>query len=113
MDVMKHFSVPVFPWGKRPPGLEDVLSLTRHLEELGFYSANTPLINTLDARSGGAFAHFNNKYTLDALTLLPAMVAATEHLRIAVDGVRIVAARGGSRLVWKDLASATTFSVED
>ena len=87
METMKHFSIPVFPWGKNPPSLDDIVRLTQTVEALGFYSANTPLINTLHARSGGAFAHFGNRSSLDALSMLPAMVAVTDRIRIAVDGV--------------------------
>ena len=86
-EMMKHFSVPVFPWGKQPPTLKDLVSQAQHAEALGFYSINTPLINTLAARSGGGFARFGNSFVLDALTVLPAMVASTEHIRVAVDGV--------------------------
>ena len=86
-ELLKHFSIPVFPWGKNPPSLNDIVRLSRHVETLGFYSVNTPLINTLAARSGGAFGRFDNRYTLDALSMLPAMVAVTENIRVAVDGV--------------------------
>ena len=85
--LTKHFSIPVFPWGKKPPDLDDIVRLTRHVEALGYYSVNTPLINTLQARSGGAFGRFDNRYTLDALSILPAMMAISDTIRIAVDGV--------------------------
>lgn len=87
MRLMKHFSVPLFPWGKQPPTLESLTKQAQHAETLGFYSVNTPLINTLHARSGGAFGRFGNRFTLDALSVLPALVAVTQHIQVAVDGV--------------------------
>ncbi|MBH98686.1 MAG: hypothetical protein CMM56_09595 [Rhodospirillaceae bacterium] len=86
-QLMKHFSVPIFPWGKKPPTLEELISQTKHAETLGFYSVNTPLINTLHARSGGGFARFGNHYVLDALSVLPILVTHTNRIRVAVDGV--------------------------
>ena len=85
--LMKHFSVPVFPWGKRPPTLEELVKQAQHAEALGFYSVNTPLINTLHARTGGGFARFGNRFVLDALTVLPVLVTSTKSIRVAVDGV--------------------------
>ena len=86
-EHLRHFSIPVFPWGKTPPDLDAILEYACYAESLGFYSLNMPLINTLDARSGGAFAHFDNRYTLDALAVLPAIVGATTNIRVAVDGI--------------------------
>jgi len=86
-EHLRHFSIPVFPWGKTPPDLDAIITYAQYAEKLGFYSVNMPLINTLDARSGGAFAHFNNRYTLDALAVLPAIVGATTKIRVAVDGI--------------------------
>ena len=86
-EHLRHFSIPVFPWGKTPPDIDAIIEYARHAESLGFYSVNMPLINTLDARSGGAFAHFGNRYVLDALSVLPAIVTATTSIRVAVDGI--------------------------
>lgn len=86
-EHMRHFSIPIFPWGKAPPDLAGIIQYARHAESLGYYSVNMPLINTLHARSGGAFAHFGNRYTLDALSVLPAIVGATDGIRVAVDGI--------------------------
>lgn len=86
-EHIRHFCIPVFPWGKTPPDLDTIIKQAQHAESLGFYSVNMPLINSLDARSAGCFAQFNNKYTLDALSVLPAVVGATKNIRVAVDGI--------------------------
>ena len=85
--LIKHFSIPIFPWGKSPPTLAELVAQAQHAEALGFYSVNIPLINTLYARTGGGFARFGNRSTLDALSVLPALVATTSEIRVAVDGV--------------------------
>ena len=86
-EHIRHFSIPIFPWGKTPPDLDTIIKQALHAESLGFYSVNMPLINSLDARPAGCFAHFDNNYTLDALSVLPAIVGATKDIRVAVDGI--------------------------
>ena len=88
MNMMDHFCAVTFPWGKEPPNLDDIVKVARHAEKLGFYSVNLPLVNTIRKMGqGGPFAKFDNNYSLDALTLLPAMVMATEKIRVAVDSI--------------------------
>ena len=108
MSIMDRFIAVTFPWGKKPPVLEDVVNVARHAEKLGFYSVNLPLVNTMLPMPGGPFIRVGNTYSLDALALLPAMVAATEKIRVAVDAIPLYQA---PPYVWaKYLASLDVIS---
>lgn len=85
MGVMDQFSVTTYPWGKRPPTIEEIVKATQHAEKLGFYSINIPLL--MGFPDVGSFKDYNNKYVLDALVVLPEMVRATTNLRIAIDSM--------------------------
>ena len=87
MSILSYFSVVSFPWGRTPPQVDDVVAVARRAEELGFHSVNLPLVDVITPRPGGPFAKFGNSYTLDALVLLPAMVMATQRIRVAVDAI--------------------------
>ena len=39
-EHIRHFSIPIFPWGKTPPDLEAILEIAKHAESLGYYSVN-------------------------------------------------------------------------
>ena len=75
MPIMDHFSVAVFPWGRKPPTMTEVVEAAQYAEKLGFYSVNVPLMNAIP--DAGPFARFGNKSILDARVLLPAIIAAT------------------------------------
>ena len=85
MPIMDHFSVAVFPWGRKPPTMNEVVEAAQHAEKLGFYSVNVPLMNAIP--DAGPFGRFGNKSILDARVLLPAIIAATSKIRIAVDSI--------------------------
>ena len=85
MPIMDHFSVAVFPWGRKPPTMTEVVEAAQYAEKLGFYSVNVPLMNAIP--DAGPFARFGNKSILDARVLLPAIIAATSKIRIAVDSI--------------------------
>jgi alkanesulfonate monooxygenase SsuD/methylene tetrahydromethanopterin reductase-like flavin-dependent oxidoreductase (luciferase family) len=88
VSILDRFCVTTYPWGKKPPLFDDVVKVAQHAEKLGFYSVNLPMVNTLmGPETGGPFALMGNSYTLDALTLLPAMVRGTETIRVAVDSI--------------------------
>ena len=89
MNPLEHCSVVTFPWGKKPPTLDEIIAVTKAAEDMGFYSINLPLVNAIKPRAGGPFADFNNCYSLDALAVLPAMVSATKRIRIAVDAIPV------------------------
>ena len=89
MTILDRCSIVTFPWGKTPPGLDDIIAVARRAEELGFHSVNIPLVNLIKPLPDGPFDKFGNNYTLDALALLPAMVAATTTIRVAVDAIPI------------------------
>ena len=38
MPIMDHFSVAVFPWGRKPPTMNEVVEAAQYAEKLGFYS---------------------------------------------------------------------------
>ena len=85
MPIMDHFSVAVFPWGRKPPTMTEVVEAAQYAEKLGFYSVNVPLMNAIP--DAGPFGRFGNKSILDARVLLPAIIAATSRIRIAVDSI--------------------------
>ena len=85
MPIMDHFSVAVFPWGRKPPTMNEVVEAAQYAEKLGFYSVNVPLMNAIP--DAGPFGRFGNKSILDARVLLPAIIAATSRIRIAVDSI--------------------------
>ena len=85
MPIMDHFSVAVFPWGRKPPTMTEVVEAAQYAEKLGFYSVNVPLMNAIP--DAGPFGRFGNKSILDARVLLPAIIAATSKIRIAVDSI--------------------------
>ncbi|MFQ5874432.1 MAG: LLM class flavin-dependent oxidoreductase [Dehalococcoidia bacterium] len=76
MSILDRFSTVTFPLGRKLPTLDEVAKASQHAEKLGFYSINLPMV-TSSFRS------------LDALTLLPAMVAATSTIRIAIDAIPV------------------------
>ena len=80
-DALDRIGVYVFPWGKRPPTLESVVRLTRHMERLGLDSVQMPWHFTLPA----ARFDWGNRYLLDPLVVLPAMVAGTTRIRIGLN----------------------------
>ena len=85
MPIMDHFSVAVFPWGRKPPTMNEVVEAAQFAEKLGFYSVNVPLMNAIP--DAGPFGRFGNKSILDARVLLPAIIADTSKIRIAVDSI--------------------------
>ena len=87
MSALDNCSVVTFPWGKKPPTIDEIVTVARAAEDMGFYSINLPLVNLITPRPGGPFDDFGNCYTLDALAVLPAMVTATKKIRIAVDAI--------------------------
>ena len=45
MSVLPELSVAAFPWGRKPPTVDDVVKLAMQAERLGFYSVNVPMVN--------------------------------------------------------------------
>ncbi len=80
-DVLSRIGVYVFPWGKRPPTVQSVVDVARHLEALGVDSVQMPWHFTLPA----ARFDWGNRYLLDPLVVLPAVVAATTRVRVGLN----------------------------
>jgi alkanesulfonate monooxygenase SsuD/methylene tetrahydromethanopterin reductase-like flavin-dependent oxidoreductase (luciferase family) len=80
-DTLSRIGVYVFPWGKRPPTVESVVRLTRHMEALGLDSVQMPWHFTLPPDR----FDWGNRFLLDPLVVLPAMVAATNRVRISLN----------------------------
>jgi alkanesulfonate monooxygenase SsuD/methylene tetrahydromethanopterin reductase-like flavin-dependent oxidoreductase (luciferase family) len=80
-DTLSRIGVYVFPWGKRPPTVESVVRLTRHMEALGLDSVQMPWHFTLPPDR----FNWGNRFLLDPLVVLPAMVAATSRIRIGLN----------------------------
>ena len=85
MSILDHFSATTFPWGRRPPTLDEIVKTAQRAEELGYSTMNIAMVNVLV--NAGPFARYENKYTLDALAVLPAMVTATKNIPIVVDAI--------------------------
>ncbi len=67
--------------GASGPTVESVVRLTRHMERLGLDSVQMPWHFTLPPARFG----WGNRYLLDPLVVLPAMVAATTRIRIGLN----------------------------
>jgi len=80
-ETLSRIGVYVFPWGKEPPTVESVVRLTRHMERLGLDSVQIPWHFTLPPARFG----WGNRYLLDPLVVLPAMVAATTRIRVGLN----------------------------
>lgn len=85
MPRISDMSLMLFPWDARKPTVNDIVSVAKHAEDLGFYSATLPTHMTMPP--GWLFNTFQNQDILDALVVVPAIAAATTRLRIGFNSV--------------------------
>ncbi len=83
--MLDRFSIVSFPWGRTLPTVDELIKVAQHTEKLGFYSFNLPMVNHL--KGEGPFSLWDNVDTLDPLTVLPILIAATDRIPLIVDGV--------------------------
>jgi alkanesulfonate monooxygenase SsuD/methylene tetrahydromethanopterin reductase-like flavin-dependent oxidoreductase (luciferase family) len=83
MTVLDRVGVYLFPWGKRPPTIESLVHLAQHAERLGFDSVHVPWHFTLP--NNWIFPGFGNRFLLDPLVVLPALVERTSRVRVSLN----------------------------
>jgi alkanesulfonate monooxygenase SsuD/methylene tetrahydromethanopterin reductase-like flavin-dependent oxidoreductase (luciferase family) len=83
MSVLDRVGVYLFPWGKRPPGVASLVELAQHAERLGFDSVHVPWHFTLP--NSWIFPGFGNRFLLDPLVVLPALVERTSRIRVSLN----------------------------
>jgi alkanesulfonate monooxygenase SsuD/methylene tetrahydromethanopterin reductase-like flavin-dependent oxidoreductase (luciferase family) len=81
--ALARFGVYLFPWGKRPPTAHALVELALHAEELGFDSIHVPWHFTLP--TNWIFPEFGNRYLLDPLVVVPAIVERTSRIRVSLN----------------------------
>ncbi len=86
MAGIEQFSVVAFPWGKKPPTVEELVQAARHAEQLGFYSVNVPMVNA-SLRSDHLFSALGHDHILDALVAMTAMLRSTGAIRVCSDAL--------------------------
>lgn len=82
MGIMDSFSPALLPWGTKLLTADDVVSVAKHAEELGFYSLTMPIILRLPDEP--LYERFGNENIVDSLVLFPLIVQATSTIRIGV-----------------------------
>ena len=86
MALMDQLSAVAFPWGKKPPTVDELVNVARTAEELGFYSVNVPMVNA-SLRGDHLFSALPHHHILDALVVMTAMLRATSTIRVASDAL--------------------------
>jgi alkanesulfonate monooxygenase SsuD/methylene tetrahydromethanopterin reductase-like flavin-dependent oxidoreductase (luciferase family) len=81
--VLDRVGVYLFPWGKEPPTVQSIAALAADAEALGFDSVHVPWHFTLP--DNWIFPEFGNRFLLDPLVALPAIVAATSRIRVSLN----------------------------
>lgn len=84
--VMEQLSVVAFPWGRKPPTVEELVQVALHAEQLGFYSVNVPMVNA-SLRDDHLFSALPHDHILDALVVMTAMLGATSTIRVCSDAL--------------------------
>lgn len=82
MNGLDRFGVYLFPWGKQPPTVDSIVGLAQHAEQLGYDSVHVPWHFTLPATEW-IFPEFDNRFNLDPLVVVPAIVERTQRIRVA------------------------------
>jgi alkanesulfonate monooxygenase SsuD/methylene tetrahydromethanopterin reductase-like flavin-dependent oxidoreductase (luciferase family) len=78
--ALDRFGVYVFPWGRRPPTVDELADLACHAEQLGFDSVHVPWHFTLP--DTWIFPGFGNSFILDPLVVLPTVARRTSRIKI-------------------------------
>lgn len=81
--ALTRFGVYLFPWGKEPPSARSLVELALHAERLGFDSVHIPWHFTLPRT--WIFPEFGNRYLIDPLVVLPAIVERTSRIRVSLN----------------------------
>jgi alkanesulfonate monooxygenase SsuD/methylene tetrahydromethanopterin reductase-like flavin-dependent oxidoreductase (luciferase family) len=82
-EALSRFGVYLFPWGKQPPTVRSLVDLALHAEALGYHSLHVPWHFTLPR--AWIFPEFGNRYLLDPLVVLPAIVERTSRIRVSLN----------------------------
>jgi alkanesulfonate monooxygenase SsuD/methylene tetrahydromethanopterin reductase-like flavin-dependent oxidoreductase (luciferase family) len=81
--MLERFGFYIFPWGKTPPSVEKLVDIAKFGEELGFDSVHLPYHLTLP--TNWIFPDFGNRDVIDPLVVLPAIIQATDRIRISLN----------------------------
>jgi probable F420-dependent oxidoreductase len=81
--MLEKFGFYIFPWGKTPPTVEKLVDIAKFGEELGFDSVHLPYHLTLPTT--WIFPDFGNRDVIDPLVVLPAIIQATNRIRISLN----------------------------
>jgi alkanesulfonate monooxygenase SsuD/methylene tetrahydromethanopterin reductase-like flavin-dependent oxidoreductase (luciferase family) len=79
-SILGRFGVYVFPWGKRPPSIDEIIDLAKYAEELGFDSVHIPWHFTLP--TNWIFPDFGNRFLMDPLVIFPILAHETKRVRL-------------------------------
>jgi alkanesulfonate monooxygenase SsuD/methylene tetrahydromethanopterin reductase-like flavin-dependent oxidoreductase (luciferase family) len=79
-NILQRFGVYVFPWGKQPPEISQIVDLAKFAEELGFDSIHIPWHFTLP--TNWIFPNFGNRFLMDPLVVLPILANETKRVRL-------------------------------
>ncbi len=82
-EPLARFGVYLFPWGVQPPTAGSLVDLALHAERLGFDSVHVPWHFTLPTT--WIFPELGNRYLLDPLVVLPAIVERTSRIRVSLN----------------------------
>ncbi len=85
MAKISDISIMLFPWCAEKPTVDGIVAAAKLAEDIGFYSATLPMHMTMP--TGWIFAQFPNQDVLDALVVLPAMVAATSTIKVGFNSI--------------------------
>ncbi len=80
-STLDRVGVFVFPWGKRPSTVQSLVDMARHAEARGFDSVRIAWHFTLPPER----FNWGNESLIDPLVVLPALVAGTDRVRIALN----------------------------
>ena len=82
-SILGRFGIYVFPWGKRPPQIGEIVELAKLAEELGFDSVHIPWHFTLP--TNWIFPDFGNRFLVDPLVVLPILARETKRVRLGLN----------------------------
>jgi alkanesulfonate monooxygenase SsuD/methylene tetrahydromethanopterin reductase-like flavin-dependent oxidoreductase (luciferase family) len=115
--TLSDFSLMPCNWGRQPATPQQIVDVTRHAEDLGFYSVGIPHVPILPhaeeriATGSQIWAHLPREYRdyqYDCLVLVPLMAQATTRIRI---GFNVLVTPWVHPFVWaKYLASLDAFT---
>jgi alkanesulfonate monooxygenase SsuD/methylene tetrahydromethanopterin reductase-like flavin-dependent oxidoreductase (luciferase family) len=87
---LTNFSIAIMTWGHVPPTASEIVEVTQHAEDLGFYSVGLPHLPILPHADENPpphliYPHQVQDNYLDTLVLLPMMAQKTTRVRIGIN----------------------------